>query len=67
MEEKEKSLEEVLTEVEGIIDQLQQRDVSLEDSFSLYQQGIGKLKECNEKIDTVEKKLQILNADGTIE
>lgn len=61
MEEQEKSLEDVLEEVEGIIGQLQQRDISLEDSFSLYQQGISKLKLCNEKIDTVEKKLVVLN------
>ena len=67
MEEQEKSLEDVLEEVEGIIGQLQQRDISLEDSFLLYQQGISKLKLCNEKIDTVEKKLLILNEEGKLE
>lgn len=61
-----KSLEEVLAEVEDIIEKLQQRDVSLEDSFLLYQQGIEKLKCCNEKIDTVEKKLLILNEEGQL-
>lgn len=61
-----KSLEEVLAEVEGIIEKLQQRDVSLEDSFLLYQQGVEKLRCCNEKIDTVEKKLLILNEEGQL-
>lgn len=61
-----KSLEEVLAEVEDIIEKLQQRDVSLEDSFLLYQQGIEKLKCCNEKIDMVEKKLLILNEEGQL-
>lgn len=61
-----KSLEEVLAEVEDIIEKLQQRDVSLEDSFLLYQQGIEKLRSCNEKIDTVEKKLLILNEEGQL-
>lgn len=61
-----KSLEEVLAEVEDIIGKLQQREISLEDSFLLYQQGVEKLKCCNEKIDTVEKKLLILNEEGQL-
>lgn len=64
--EQEKSLEELLAEVEGIVGQLQQRDISLEDSFLLYQQGIEKLKNCNIKIDNVEKKLLILNEEGQL-
>ena len=67
MEEQEKTLEEVLLEIEEIIGRLQQREVSLEDSFVLYQQGIEKLKICNDKIDTVEKKLLILNEEGSLE
>ena len=63
-QEKEGTLEVTLLEIEEIIEQLQQRDISLEDSFSLYQRGIEKLKVCNEKIDAVEKKLLILNNDG---
>lgn len=62
--EQEKSLENVLFEIEEIIARLQQRDISLEDSFLLYQQGIEKLKICNEKIDAVEKKLLLLTSDG---
>ncbi len=67
MAEQEKNLEEVLLEIEGIIERLQQRDISLEDSFSLYQEGVAKLRICNEKIDTVEKKLLILNEEGQLE
>ena len=59
----EQTLEETLLEIEGIIQQLQQREVSLEDSFLLYQKGIEKLKICNEKIDMVEKQLLLLNED----
>ena len=40
--------------------------ISLEDSFLLYQQGITKLKHCNDKIDAVEKKLLILNEEGQL-
>ena len=39
----------------------------MEDSFSLYEQGIQKLKFCNEKIDHVEKKMLLLNKQGELE
>lgn len=64
MAEQEKTLENILGEIEEIVEQLQQRDISLEDSFALYQQGIDKIKICNEKIDAVEKKLLIINEEG---
>ena len=64
MEEQEKTLEETLEELEGIIERIGQRDIPLEDSFVLYQQGVEKLKYCNDKIDAVEKKLRILNEKG---
>ena len=67
MPEQNPSLEELLTDVENIISRLQQKDISLEDSFALYQQGIGKLKLCNEKIDAVEKKLLILDEEGQLQ
>jgi exodeoxyribonuclease VII small subunit len=58
--EEQQTLEAVLNEIEGIIEQMQEKEVSLEDSFSLYEQGVGKLKLCNEKIDAVEKKMLVL-------
>ena len=42
-------------------------EISLEQSFLLYQSGVEKLKECNVMLDTVEKKMQILNAKGELE
>lgn len=59
-------LEETFLQIEDIIRRLESPEVSLDESFALYQSGIGKLKECNVKLDEVEKKMQILNADGTI-
>ena len=41
--------------------------ISLEDAFFLYEQGMKKLKECNDKIDKVEKKLLVLNGQGELE
>lgn len=67
MNEKEQTLEELLSDVENMIGQLQQKDISLEDSFAIYQQGIEKLKLCNQKIDAVEKKLLVLDEEGEIQ
>lgn len=61
------SLEETFAEIEAIIEQMEQPEVSLDDSFLLYQKGIGKLKVCNELLDEVEKKMQVLAADGSLE
>lgn len=54
-------LEELFSKIEGVISGMEEDEVSLEDAFSLYQQGISLVKQCNEKIDRVEKDIQILN------
>ncbi|MCM1256696.1 MAG: exodeoxyribonuclease VII small subunit [Roseburia sp.] len=66
-EKKEPGLEELFSEIEGIINQMEDREVSLEQSFLLYETGMKKLKQCNDKIDYVEKKMLMLKGDGTTE
>lgn len=61
------SLEETFQELSLIIEKMQEREVTLEESFSLYEQGIHKLKLCNDKIDSVEKKMLLLNQQGELE
>ena len=63
-QEKKLSLEELFESLDGVVARLEGEDVSLEESFQLYQKGMEMLKECNETIDTVEKKVQILDEDG---
>ena len=69
MSEKEKkpTLEENFAQIETILEQMEKPDVSLEEALGLYQQGVVQLKVCNEILDEVEKKMQILNADGELE
>lgn len=61
---KDKSLEEVFEQLDEIVGQLEETTVSLEDSFQLYHKGMELLKVCNDKIDTVEKKMLMLDEDG---
>lgn len=66
-EKKETKLEEVFLEIEDILDKMEDKDISLEDSFLLYEQGMKKLKECNDRIDQVEKKMLMINEQGELE
>ena len=58
------SLEELFDNLEEVVDQLENEDVSLEESFRLYNEGMILLKKCNETIDTVEKKVLVLDENG---
>ena len=60
----EQSLETVFGQLDEIVEQLEAEDVSLEDSFGLYHKGMDLLKVCNEKIDTIEKKMMMLDENG---
>ena len=51
------SMEEAFQELDAILEKLEGKDISLEDSFALYQKCMELVKTCNSKIDTVEKKM----------
>lgn len=54
------SLEEAFESIEGTLEKLRGEDVSLEDSFALYKDGMELLKVCSDKIDRVEKQVMVL-------
>ena len=58
--ENETTLEEDFETLENLIKELSKDDVNIEEAFSKYEQGLKLLKNCNEKIDTIEKKVQVL-------
>ena len=60
----EQSLETVFEQLDEIVGKLEGENVSLEESFQLYHNGVDLLKVCNEKIDTIEKKMLILDENG---
>ena len=62
--EKEFKLEEAFERLNNIIEELEKPDISLEQSFALYQEGMKLLKESNASIDKVEKELIILSENG---
>ena len=58
------NLEELFGQLEDTIQKMEKEEISLEDSFQLYHKGMDLLKQCNDKIDKVEKKMLILNEEG---
>lgn len=62
-EKKDPALDEVFAELEQVIAGMETEE-SLEKSFQLYHRGMDLLKLCNDKIDTVEKKMLILDEEG---
>lgn len=60
------TLEEKLAKLDAMTEQLRKENITLEESFSLYKDGMELIKQCNADIDRVEKQVQILNADGQV-
>ena len=63
---KEKSLEEMFESIEGVIGKLEDPDVPIEDAFAQYENGMKILKECNDKLDRIEKKVLVLSDNGEL-
>lgn len=58
---KAQTLEQSFEKLEQIIGNLENEDVSLEDSFKLYNEGMKLIQNCNQQLDKVEKKIVVLN------
>ncbi|MGN0355943.1 MAG: exodeoxyribonuclease VII small subunit [Muricoprocola sp.] len=57
-------LEEAFEKLETILKNLESSEITLEQSFQMYKEGMDLLKQCNENLDTVEKKMQMINEEG---
>lgn len=66
-DEKEKSLEERFAELETIIGKMEEADVTLDQSFELYKQGVSEVKAAHALIDTIEKAMLVINEEGQLE
>lgn len=65
MSETEKNLECALMELNEIINKMDKTEISLEESFQLYHEGVKLVQFCNDKIEKVEKEITIIN-EGNI-
>ena len=53
--------------LEQMFEKLEQEDISLEDSFKIYQEGMKLIQTCNETIDKVEKEVLKLSENGELD
>lgn len=58
------TFQDSLDRLEEIVDQLESGEATIEDSLELYKKGMFYLKECNEKIDKVEKEIEIIQKEN---
>ncbi|MEE1028502.1 MAG: exodeoxyribonuclease VII small subunit [Agathobacter sp.] len=66
-EEKKVTLEERFSRLEGIIEQMEDAESTLDASFELYKQGLTEIKAANEMLDNIEKAMLVINQNGELE
>ncbi len=64
-ENRQVSIEDLFEDLDGILSAMDDREVSLEDAFSLYERGMKRIRQCNERLDLVEKRMLVIARDGT--
>lgn len=60
---KQASFEEALKRLEGIVQQMESGDLTLEDSLRLFEEGVRLTRVCSQRLDEAEKKIEILTQD----
>ena len=65
--EKTVSLEERFEHIEEIINKMETGDITLDESFDLYKNGLEEIKAANAMLESIEKAMLVLNEDGSLE
>lgn len=61
------TLEERFSRLEGIIEQMEDAESTLNASFELYKQGLTEIKAANDMLDNIEKAMMVINQNGELE
>ncbi|CAN5380663.1 hypothetical protein BH10ACI1_BH10ACI1_08800 [soil metagenome] len=63
MSEKKQTFESSLKELEKIVRQLEDGDLPLEESLKLFESGVRLSRECQERLNQAERRIEVLLAD----
>ena len=63
MADKKLTFEASLKELEKIVRRLEEGDASLEDSLKLFEDGVRLARECQERLDQAERRIEVLLKD----
>ena len=64
MAAKSDSFEKSLEKLEEIVSKLEDGDLALDESLKLFEEGVKLSRECKERLELAERKIQKLTADG---
>ena len=64
---KEMGLEERFAAIELILDQMEDENVTLDESFELYKKGMEQMKAANQALNQIEKAMLVMNESGELE
>ena len=69
MAAKAKRFEEEVKDLEAIVNQIDSGELTLEESISAFERGVALVKSLNQKLDEVERKVELLtrNAEGRLQ
>lgn len=59
-----KTFESSLAELEKIVENLESGELSLEESLKLFENGVRLSRECRERLNEAERKIEVLMKDG---
>jgi len=64
-----KKFEDELKDLEAIVNQIDSGELSLEESIDAFERGVALVKSLNQKLDEVERKVELLtrNAEGRLD
>jgi exodeoxyribonuclease VII small subunit len=55
--------EDALKRLEGVVEQLEDGEIALEEALKLFEEGVRLSRVCAKKLDEAEKKIEILSRD----
>ena len=58
------TFEEGMSRLEEITKDLENTELTLDEQFRLYKEGVELVKKCSDKLDTVEKEVKVLSSEG---
>ncbi|HWH77859.1 MAG TPA: exodeoxyribonuclease VII small subunit [Candidatus Binatus sp.] len=62
-EPSQKNFETALEDLEQVVERLETGELALEEALAAFEKGVGLVKFCNQKLDEVEKKVELLVKD----
>ena len=66
MKDKNINIEKVLSELESIVNKMEENNLNLEDSLSSYEKGILLVKTAQENLKKIEQRVQILSKNNEL-